>query len=333
MFWSCEGDVVSCFLCPHCCRLSLGQIGRCGVRQNREGCLYSLVYGLIVAEHVDPIEKKPLFHFLPGSRSYSIATRGCNFHCHHCQNAAISQVRGVEADRLPVMQRDAQDIVALAQQYRCASISYTYVEPTVFYEFAHDCMEVAREHSIKNVFVTNGYLGASCLADVAPFLDAANVDIKSFSESFYARICGGKLHVVLDTVRSMKDKHIWVEITTLLIPGKNDSDEELKDIAQFIASVDCEMPWHVTGFRPAYKMIDVPPTSVAALLRAQRIGRAAGLKHVYVGNRPEKGGEDTLCPSCGAVVISRQMGMVQEMHITDGRCSFCSVSLAGIWSS
>ncbi len=332
MFWSSEGDTVSCFLCQHGCTLLLGQVGRCGVRQNREGRLYSLVYGELVAAHVDPIEKKPLFHFLPGSLSFSIATRGCNFHCFHCQNASLSQVRGMVEGQLQGRRRSAQDIVALALGNRCASISYTYVEPTVFYEFAYDCMHAAQEHSLKNVFVTNGYLSSACLDSMAGLLDAANVDIKSFSQSFYTRVCGGKLGAVLDTVHALKEKGIWVEITTLLIPGENDSDEELKGIARFIASLDCEIPWHVTGFYPAFKMQHCSPTSSETLIRAQHIGQAEGLRHVYMGNRPGGGGEDTCCPSCGRVVIRRQGFVVEDISVVAGRCSFCSAPLAGVWN-
>ena len=246
---------VHCFLCFHCCTIQPGKTGICGVRENREGVLYSLVYGKSISEAVDPIEKKPLFHFYPGSRSFSIATVGCNFKCLHCQNSGISQMprdqHRIAGDDLP-----SSTIVALAQEYKCRSISYTYTEPTVYFEYAYDTARLAREAHLANVFVTNGYTGPEALTAIAPYLDAANIDLKGFSETFYRTVCGAKLQPVLDTIMLYHKRGIWIEITTLIIPGHNDSDDELREIARFIKDLDERIPWHITAFHPTYRLTD-----------------------------------------------------------------------------
>lgn len=322
---------VHCELCAHHCRIKEGHRGLCGVRENRQGILYSLVYGWLVAEHVDPIEKKPLFHFLPGSQSFSISTVGCNFRCRHCQNFSISQPGLFAADHPPGIQRSPQDVVAKAIAYNCQSISYTYVEPTIFFEFAYDCCLLAHEQNLKNVFVSNGYMGEKVTRKLAPVLDAINIDIKAFSDDFYRKICGARLQPVLDNVRLMHELGIWVEITTLIIPGLNDSEAELKQIADFIASIDRSMPWHVTAFHPTYMLTDRPATPVESLQKAQQIGIAAGLRYVYEGNVPGSGGENTLCPSCQALLISRFGCNIQTDRLVDGCCPQCKRSIAGVW--
>jgi len=325
-----DGEV-NCELCSHHCRIKDGRRGICGVRENRSGVLYSLVYGWLVAEHVDPIEKKPLFHFLPGSLSYSISTVGCNFRCRHCQNFSISQPGDFPADNPPGILRTPQYVVDHAEASGCRSISYTYVEPTIFFEFAYDCSVLARSRGLKNVFVSNGFMSEKTTRKLAPVLDAINIDIKAFTEDFYHKICGARLQPVLDTVRLMHELGVWVEITTLIIPGLNDSEAELKAIADFIVAIDSSMPWHVTAFYPTYKLTDRPATPAHTLQKAREIGLAAGLKHVYEGNIPGAGGEDTVCPSCQALLIKRYGFRIQENRLAHGRCPQCGERMAGVW--
>lgn len=327
----CENNEVVCFLCAHNCRIKTGRVGRCGVRKNYDGVLYTLVYGEVVAEHIDPIEKKPLFHILPGSLSLSISTMGCNFKCHHCQNYSISQVLGFSADQLKGRKVSAQQIVENAKKNGCQSISYTYVEPTVFYEFAYDCARLAQENNIKNVFVSNGYLSEQASRDISPYLDAINIDVKSYNDDFYKKVCGARLKPVLDNVKLMKELGVWVEVTTLVIPGLNDSDEELYSLASFLAAVDPQIPWHVSAFYPTYKMTDRFPTPSGTLARAAKIGRDSGLMFVYVGNSPGGGGENTSCPSCGEVLIARHGFTVRENNIVHDSCPACKATIPGIW--
>lgn len=325
-----EKDVV-CALCAHQCRIRSGGRGRCGVRRNMDGRLYSLVYGEVVAEHVDPIEKKPLFHILPGSSSLSISTKGCNFHCHHCQNNSISQVAGLSVSELKGRKVSAESIVENAEKNSCETISYTYVEPSVFFEFAYDCASLAVTKGIRNVFVSNGYISAVAAREIAPCLAAINIDIKSFRDDFYQKICGARLGPVLDCVQLMKELGVWVEVTTLLIPGLNDSDKELKSIASFLVSVDPDIPWHVTAFHPTYKMTDRPSTSLASLKKARQIGLEAGLSFVYEGNMPGGGGENTYCPSCQHVVIERYGFSIIANRLSDNTCPKCGNTIAGVW--
>ena len=280
-----DGNAVRCNLCAHRCRIVPSKRGICGVRENRDGTLYSLVYGVIIAENVDPIEKKPLFHVHPGSNSFSIATVGCNFRCTFCQNHDISQMPR-ESGRVMGRDMTAEEIVQKAVATGSKSIAYTYTEPTIFFEFAYDVGMSARARNIKNIFVTNGFMTGEALDLISPCLDAANVDLKSFSDDFYKKYCGARLEPVLESVRKMKDLGIWVEITTLIIPTLNDSDAELTRIAEFIRSVGTETPWHISRFHPQYEMTTLPPTPLSTLHRAADIGRAAGLKYVYTGNVP-----------------------------------------------
>ncbi len=327
-----EDERVKCDLCPHRCVIKPGKAGICGVRENRGGTLYSLVYAQAISANVDPIEKKPLFHFLPTSSAFSIATVGCNFHCNFCQNADISQIPKDKSLTPPGWERlgrelPPEQVVDLAERYGCASIAYTYVEPTIFFEYAYDTAKLASERGIKNIFVTNGYMTEEALRTLEPYLDAANVDLKAWSDDFYRKICGGSLQPVLDTIRLMHELGIWVEVTTLLIPGYNDDPEELKQIAEFIAEVDVDIPWHVSRFVPHYKMRDVPYTPVETIHRAVEIGYAAGLHYVYVGNVPGDEYENTRCPYCGEVVISR-FGYYTRVHLDGNRCPSCGQPLA-----
>jgi len=319
---------VKCHLCCHYCVIKPGRRGRCGVRENRNGTLFSLVYGKIIARHVDPIEKKPLFHFHPGSRSYSIATVGCNFRCLHCQNHEIAQYPKRHPD-ITGEEMTPQDVVDAAERAGCRSISYTYTEPTVFMEFACDCARLAHERGIKNVFVSNGYTSAEAAGELAPYLDANNIDLKG-NEDFYKEVAGARLEPVLDTIRLMKQLGVWVEVTTLIIPSYNDSEEFLRWAADFIRSVDPAIPWHVTQFYPTYKLLDQPRTPVGILRRAREIGIEAGLKYVYEGNVPGEGGESTYCPSCGTLLIERIGFSLSRITMREGRCPDCNSTIDGV---
>jgi pyruvate formate lyase activating enzyme len=321
---------VKCSLCAHRCLISPSRKGICGVRENKDGILYSLVYGMIIAENIDPIEKKPLFHIFPGSKSYSIATAGCNFRCTFCQNHEISQMPS-ESGIISGRQTSAPEIIQRAVSSGSKTIAYTYTEPTIYFEYALDVAKLAREHEIKNIFVTNGFMTKESLETVAPYLDGANVDLKSFSDEFYKKHCGARLQPVLDTLKRMKDLGIWVEITTLLIPGLNESEDELQGIVNFIHAIGPETPWHISRFHPRYKMNNMKPTSLDAIRRAMEIGKAGGLKYVYSGNVPGDGGEDTLCSKCGETLIQRYGFLVESIKLQGSSCLKCKTTLDGIF--
>ncbi len=323
---------IICDLCNHHCHIKEGKRGICGVRENRGGVLYSLVYGRIIAENIDPIEKKPLFNFLPGSKAYSIATVGCNFHCLHCQNYDISQYPHLHNGEITGKERTAEAVVNDADRTGCTSICYTYVEPTIFYEFAYDCSVLARKRGLKNVFVSNGYMTPEVTRHLAPLLDGINIDIKAFTDDFYKKVCKARLQPVLDNVKLMHELGVWVEVTTLLIPGLNDSPEEMRDIARFVKSVSPTIPWHVTAFYPTYKMLDRQPTPVTTLRKAREIGLEEGLHYVYEGNVPGEGGENTFCPGCGAELIARYGFSIRQNNLVDGSCKTCGQQIAGVWS-
>ena len=330
MFYEQEGGGrVRCGLCRFRCLIGDGARGICAVRENRSGTLYSLVYGRVCAESVDPIEKKPLFHVMPGSRSYSIATVGCNFHCHHCQNYSISQV----VRNAPVQGRELSphEIVQRAVDNDCSSISYTYTEPTIFFEFAYDTARLAGEAGLKNIFVTNGYISREALATIAPFLDAANIDLKGFSERFYRKVVHASLSEVLDSIIEYRRQGVWIELTTLIIPGLNDTDAELCGMAEFIVTnLGVDTPWHVSAFHPTYKLTDRSGTPAETLRKAHKIGIAAGLRYVYEGNRPGEGGENTYCPCCSTLLIKRYGFVIISNRIQSGTCPECGAAIAGI---
>jgi len=304
----------------------------CGVRENRYGTLFSLVYGKVVSENMDPIEKKPLFHFLPGTLSYSISTMGCNFKCEHCQNWQISQYTHLSKGDIAGEDRTAEDIVNEAILGGAKSISYTYVEPTIFYEFAYDCAVLAKKKGLKNVFVSNGYMGEEVTRHVSTVLDAINIDLKAFSDKFYRQVCKARLTPVLDNIKLMHELGVWVEVTTLVIPGWNDSPSELREIARFIKGVSPSIPWHVTAFYPTYKMLDRAPTPVETLKQAREIGLEEGLRYVYEGNVPGEGGENSYCPSCGEELVSRYGFRVLENRLLNGKCPKCGEEIEGVWS-
>lgn len=323
-----EEDRVRCDLCAHRCQIGPGKRGICRVRENRGGILYSLVYGRLVAANVDPIEKKPLFHFQPSSTSFSVATVGCNFQCPFCQNHNLSQapVKGdVGGSFLP-----PEDLVVLAQRYGCKSISYTYTEPTIFLEYAYDTARLAHRVGIKNIFVTNGYLTEEALDLMGPYLDGANVDLKGFQDAIYKRVMKARLGPVLDCLKSLKRRGIWVEVTTLVVPTLNDSEDELKEIAEFVRSLGEETPWHVSRFHPHFRMAHLPPTPLKALNRAWEIGREAGLRYVYSGNVPGDKGESTYCYGCGRLLIRRYGFSILEYNLKEGRCPSCGAQIDGV---
>jgi pyruvate formate lyase activating enzyme len=330
MFYNIESNgSVRCSLCRFSCLISDGNRGICGVRENRGGTLYSLVYGKVIAEQIDPIEKKPLFHVKPGSSSFSISTMGCNFRCRHCQNYNISQAdRGTAIQGMP---RTPEEIVERAIASGCSSISYTYTEPTVFFEFAYDTSCLAKEAGLANVFVTNGYISKAALATIAHCLDAANIDLKGFSESFYRDVVHARLSEVLDSIIEYRKQGIWIELTTLIIPGLNDSDAELLGIASFIVeNLGIDTPWHVSQFYPTYLMTDRPRTPLSTLRRACDIGRGAGLRYVYEGNVLGEGGGNTWCPSCETLLIERYGYQIRTNRISNGSCPDCGFAPAGI---
>ena len=322
---------VRCTLCRHRCIIREGESGICRVRVNKEGKLYSLVYGYPIALHIDPIEKKPLFHFLPGSNALSIATVGCNFRCKFCQNWDISQLPR-DYNRVEGYKVSPEEVVGAALRSGSTIISYTYTEPTIFFEYALDISKLAVKKGIKNTFVTNGYVTEEALKDIAPYLHGANIDLKSMNPKFYASVVGARLNEVLDGIKTYKKFGIWLEITTLIIPGYNDSEDQLREIARFIRDeLGDGTPWHVSRFYPAYKFKHVPPTQISAVRRAREIGLEEGLKYVYTGNIPGNAGEDTHCPSCGEVLIRRWGFSVVEYNITNGKCRFCGEKIDGVW--
>ncbi len=331
-----ENNFVHCFLCAHHCKIADQKFGFCGVRQNLKGTLYTYAYGKVIAAHIDPIEKKPLYHFLPGSKSFSIATIGCNFRCDFCQNWEISQSsfdkKGLSAQGTDLAEEEflPEEIVDEAVRNDCKSISYTYTEPTIFFEYAYDTVKLAKEKDLYNIFVTNGYMTKEALEMIRPYLDAANVDLKFFKDSSYKRICSGSLQPVLDTIRLMKELKIWVEITTLVVPGENDSDEELEGIAKFIAGVDKNIPWHVSRFHPDYKLTHRHPTPEAVLEKTQAIGRRAGLEFIYAGN-VYGWGNDTNCPACNKLLIKREGFNIFDYNIKEGRCIYCTSPIPGVF--
>lgn len=324
-------NVVQCYLCAHRCKIAPSKRGVCGVRENQDGTLYTLVYGMIIAENVDPIEKKPLFHVHPGSRSFSIATVGCNFRCVFCQNHDISQMPR-KLGNIIGRKASPEKIVERAVQSNSKTIAYTYTEPTIFFEYAYDISNIAHEKDIKNVFVTNGFMTEEAITKISPFLDAANVDLKSFSDEFYKKYCGARLQPVLDSLKKMKEVGIWVEVTTLIIPTLNDSDEELQNIAQFIQSLGAETPWHISRFHPQYEMTNLPPTPVSTLHKAAQFGKEAGLKYVYTGNVPGDAMESTFCSHCGNILIDRYGFYINKLNLDKSHCPRCETPLHGIFS-
>ncbi len=323
---------VQCQACNWYCDISEGHTGLCGVRKNIKGDLYLSVYGKAIAAHVDNIEKKPLFHFLPGTEIFSIGTVGCNFRCLFCQNWDISQVRLKEPNETMGTDLPPKEIVKYCVENDIPSIAYTYNEPAIFFEYAYDTAKLAHKEGIKNIFVSNGFESKEALKKIEPYLDAINIDLKGFTEEFYKEICSARLQPVLDNIKHVHKMDVWLEITTLVIPTKNDSDEELTNIAEFIASISKDIPWHVTAFYPQYKMMDIPPTPPETLERAYEIGKKAGLNYVYTGNIPGMKGENTTCLKCKKEIIERFGLECTSCQVDNkGRCTNCNNKIVGIW--
>jgi len=320
-----NSNKVECSLCHHQCKIGFDQTGICKVRKNIDGILYSLVYEKPIAQSIDPIEKKPLFHFQPGTNSYSIATVGCNFKCLHCQNYDISQLTYDIPETASV---SAEQIVENAINAKCKSISYTYTEPTIFYEYAYDISKIAQKKGLKNIFVTNGYISKKPLQDISDYLDAANIDLKGINPDFYKNVCKADLKHVLDMIKTYYELGIWIEITTLIIPGYNDDENELIQIAEFIKSIAEDIPWHVSAFHPDYKLSDGQRTSFSTMKNAVEIGRETGLKHVYQGNIGQ--GENTFCPNCNSLLINRSLLRIIENKIRNGKCPSCDTVINGV---
>jgi len=329
-----ESGKVLCQACAQSCKLEEGEYGICSVRKVENGELKLLVYGLAAAVNVDPVEKKPMFHFLPRTTAFSVGTVGCNFACKFCQNADISQYPQEHEHKIVGQELPPERIVELAQEYGCSSIAYTYNEPIVFFEYTYDTAKLAHEKGLKNIYVTSGYETKKAIDLLAPYIDGMNIDIKGFTNTFYEEICGAKLKPVLEAVKYAHEKGIWIEITTLLIPGKNDSDKEIRDIARFIAELDTAIPWHLSAFHPTYKMTDVERTPASTLRRAYAIAQQEGLKYVYVGNIDDEDHESTYCPGCHERVIDRSGHIGQYVTNTldkEGRCPHCGYRLEGVW--
>lgn len=332
MLWDItRNNMVKCSLCAHNCVIGEGKFGFCGMRENIAGKLFTHAYGEVIAHNVDPIEKKPLYHFIPGTTSYSIATIGCNFKCSFCQNWRISQP-SANAGELEGIKLDPDEVVEAALKNGCGSISYTYTEPTVFFEYAYDIARRAKASGLANIFVTNGYMSKDAIDIISPYLDAANVDLKFFSDKAYNKICAGHLQPVLDSIEYMASKGIWLEVTTLVVPRENDDEDSLRGIARFISGVNNEIPWHISRFHPDYKVTDKHATMVETLLRAKEIAVEEGLKHVYMGN--VGGANETLCPECGKTLLERGAftGRFTDKDASMGKCSECGTSLSGVWS-
>jgi pyruvate formate lyase activating enzyme len=326
-------NYVQCTACEHYCAVEPGGMGKCGIRRNVDGKLVLVVYGEPAALHVDPIEKKPLFHFLPARPVLSMGTVGCNFTCQFCQNWQISQA-GPLADTAGrgLDQMLPADLVAHCRRQGIPMLAYTYNEPTVFFEYAYDTARLAHEHGIRNVFVSSGFESPAALDTIEPYLDAINVDLKAFRETFYREVCGTRLKPVLRNIEHIAHQtDIWIEITTLLIPGLNDSDAELSDMASWLAGVSPDLPWHISAFHPDYKMLDRPRTPHQSLVRAWEIGKAAGLNYVYVGNIHDRRREATCCPRCGELLISRSWYSVSLHWREPGVCPGCGQPVPGVW--
>jgi len=326
-----DESTIQCKLCNHYCKIKNNSTGICKVRKNIEGKLYSLVYPKAIATHIDPVEKKPIYHFYPGSYTYSIATVGCNFKCLHCQNYEISQFPELNDGYIYGKDLPPEEIIKETLRGKLKSISYTYTEPTIYYEYARDTAILAKEYGIKNIFVSNGFMSRECIEDLKEWLDAINIDIKAFSEEFYRKVCSAKLKPVLDNIERLKSYGIWVEITTLIIPGYNDSNDELKEIAKFIKSIDENIPWHVSAFFPTFKLTDAPPTPPQTILKAREIGLEAGLKYVYTGNIRDYEGSNTYCPSCNKLLIKRVGYFVEVINLKGNKCGNCGYEIAGVF--
>ncbi|MFH1281396.1 MAG: AmmeMemoRadiSam system radical SAM enzyme [Candidatus Omnitrophota bacterium] len=330
LYWLDAGEgKVQCSLCPRRCLIPLNQRGFCRARKNIKGKLYAMTYGQPVAMHIDPIEKKPLFHVYPGTKSFSIATAGCNLRCKFCQNWEISQL---DPQTVKVAFVPPQDIVREAKKSGSKTIAFTYTEPTIFYEYMLDITKLAKEEGIACVMHSAGFINEEPLRQLAKYLTAANIDLKGFSDKYYSSFCEGNLASVLNSLKILKEEKVWVEITNLIIPSANDSDEDISNLCLWIKdNLGLDTPVHFSRFFPMYKLVDLSPTPLKTLIRAKEIARKSGLSYVYIGNVPENAGEDTICPVCNKLLIKRTGYTVLENNIIKGKCKFCGVKISGVW--
>jgi pyruvate formate lyase activating enzyme len=324
-----KDNYVQCDLCQHRCRIAEGKFGICGVRQNTGGILYSLVYGKAIATQTDPVEKKPMFHFQPGSKSFSIATVGCNFQCVFCQNSNIARMPG-DQGRIAGEDFSPEEVVKAAIKNGCKNIAYTYTEPTVYFEYAYDTARIAHENGLKNIFVSNGYMTPEAIEKITPFLDGINVDLKAFDDNIYKKYMGGHLDRMLESIKALYNAGIWMEITTLIVPTLNDTIEQIAGIAKFIKNLSPDIPWHISRYHPSYKFTKAGPTPTAILHLAEKTGREKGLHYIYIGNVWGDAGENTVCWNCGTVLISRRGFCVIKNSITEGKCPNCATKIAGV---
>jgi pyruvate formate lyase activating enzyme len=330
IFYSVTPRGVKCGICPNECTLRPGETSNCRNRINFKDKLYSIAYGNPCAVHVDPIEKKPLLHFLPKSTAFSIATAGCNFACLNCQNWDISQTSPKETSNYDLM---PEKVVENCLKNECSSIAYTYSEPISFYEYVYDTATLAHAKGIKNVFISNGYINEEPLKKLAPYLDAANINLKSFSDSIYLKLNDGKLKPVLNTLKTLKEQNVWLEITNLVIPSWTDDFEMIKQMCNWLAvNGFTEYPLHFSRFQPLYKLTQLPATPLQTLLKAREIAEKEGMKYVYIGNVPSAGLENTKCPKCNKIVIERKGFEILAMNIKNSNCSFCGSKINGIWA-
>jgi pyruvate formate lyase activating enzyme len=329
-YWEALDDgYIRCELCPRQCVVPAGGRGYCGVRENRDGVYYTLAYGNPCAVHVDPIEKKPFYHFLPETTVFSIAVAGCNLDCKFCQNWHISQARPDETYNFALA---PGDVVELAVESGCPSIAYTYSEPTIFFEYMLDCARVARERGIRNVYHSNGFINEEPLRELCQYLDAANIDLKGFSDDYYREMTNGSLAPVLRTLRILVEEGVHLELTTLVVPGENDQPEMMRDMCRWIhANLGDSVPLHFSRFHPQYRLLALPPTPVETLEEARGIALSEGLKYVYIGNVPGHEANSTYCPDCGSRVIYRIGYRVDSSGLNGGRCAACSTLVEGVW--
>jgi len=325
-----EHKKIKCKLCPRECVIDDRERGYCGARENRGGTYYTLVHSRVATAHIDPIEKKPLFHFLPGTPAFSIATAGCNVNCKFCQNWEISQVRPeqVRSTYMP-----PRDLAALARQYQCPTIAYTYSEPVIFYEYVADSADAGHAQGVRSVVISGGYIQQEPLKKWCHSVDAIKIDLKSFSEKFYKEVVNGELKPVLETLVTIRKQGTWTEIVYLVIPTLNDGDAEFKAAAQWVkANLGADVPVHFDRFHPEYLLTNLPDTPVASLERAKAIADAEGLHYVYVGNVPGHPAENTYCPKCRRIVVERQGYTIGQIHLKKGKCGFCGETIPGIWA-
>jgi pyruvate formate lyase activating enzyme len=325
-----ERQMIRCHLCPHGCMIAPGKRGFCKVRENRAGVLLTLVYGRPVALHIDPVEKKPFFHVRPGTQAFSLATAGCNFTCQFCQNYDISQAA---PEQVSAPNLGPDELVKQAKTANCGLMAYTYSEPVIFYEYMADCARAAKQAGLCRVMVSNGFITPEALTELVPLLTAVKIDLKGFSDTFYRETCGGRLQPVLDTLKLLKKLGIWTEVVTLVIPGLNDSEAELQRLSAWVATeLGPQVPLHFSRFIPMYRMRNLPPTPYETLKTARALAMKEGCRYVYIGNAPGLGGENTICPACGQVLIERIGNRILSNRLENGACPACRAAIPGIWS-